>query len=79
METAFQPLPSDVADWLSELRRREARGEVRVDWSRVHEPTCIHSTDIRTATQPASACVVCKDGKALAEWKAYWQSLGAPQ
>lgn len=36
----------------------------------VREPSCVHSN----GAQPASACIVCVNGEALAEWKEYWSS-----
>ena len=65
--------------WLRDLRRREAAGEVKVQWSRAREPSCIHSGDGRGSgyTQPASWCQVCKDSPELAAWRDYWRGLGA--
>jgi hypothetical protein len=36
----------------------------------VREPSCIHSH----GRQPASACLICKDGPELARWRADWDA-----
>jgi hypothetical protein len=35
------------------------------------EPYCIHSGDVK---QPASACIICKEGQELADWIAFWET-----
>lgn len=78
MDGPFEPISPEWQEWLSDLKQREARGEVRVAWSRAREPSCVHSTSIDQPTQPASACLYCKDSDRLREWRDYWRSLGAP-
>lgn len=76
------PTNADWDAWLLDLRRREARGEVKVQWHRAKEPHCRHPVIDGAGRiryyQPASHCSTCKDGDELREWREYWRSLGAP-
>jgi hypothetical protein len=69
-----EPDPA-VTAWLNDLRGRQLRGETPpIRWSYAKEPYCIHSRE----TQPAGACLICKDGPERKAWVDYWRSLGAP-
>jgi hypothetical protein len=80
-ESPFEPVSPAMQSWYRDLKQREARGEIKVQWHRAKEPRCVHSGrgDISWVRQPASACRFCKDGDELRAWKAYWQSLGVPE
>jgi hypothetical protein len=73
----YRPFPPAMEEWLADLRRREAAGEIRVEWSRAREPDCIHGPSYGTV-QPAGWCDVCSQGREYLDWRAYWDGLGCP-
>ena len=74
MSTSAAPLFVPWDDETRTLLEAARRGLMWIDRTKAREPSCQHRGG---ENQPASACRICKDGPALAEWRGYWQKQKA--